>query len=60
MIIVCPILYIIWKVVHRTKPPSAMDRDIKRDVADIDEYQANYIPRASESRFERVLDKLLG
>jgi amino acid transporter len=48
MIIVCPILYIIWKVVHRTKPPSAMDRDIKRDVADIDEYQANYIPRASE------------
>jgi len=44
MIIICPILYIVWKFVHKTKIYSPEEIDLKKNMDDIDAYERSYVP----------------
>ncbi|KAH8652090.1 amino acid transporter [Xylariales sp. PMI_506] len=59
MIFVFPVLYLGWKLVHRTKIPAAAEADLVKDREEIEEYTRNYVPRPSTG-LERILDNLFG
>lgn len=44
MIGVFPILYFGWKLLHRTKWVKPHEADLQKDLAEIEEYQRNYVP----------------
>lgn len=44
MIGLTPLLYIGWKLVHKTKFRSPHEVDLVKDVDEVEEYQRNYIP----------------
>ena len=44
MIGICPVLYLGWKVLKKTKIYSAEEVDLVTNVAEIDEYQRTYVP----------------
>ena len=44
MIGICPVLYLGWKVLKKTKIYSAEEVDLVKNVAEIDEYQRTYVP----------------
>lgn len=43
MIFVCPVLFVVWKVVKGTKFRRAEEIDLVTYVEDIDEYQRTYV-----------------
>lgn len=45
MIGVCPILFVGWKLVHKTKFVDPAEADLKKDLDEIEEYQRNFIER---------------
>lgn len=47
MIGVCPVLYVGWKLVHKTKIRKPIDVDLREGLADIEEHERNYIPQPS-------------
>jgi hypothetical protein len=44
MIAVFPILFVAWKIVHKTKWVKPHEADLKKDLDEIEEYQRNYVP----------------
>ena len=44
MIGICPVLYVGWKVLKKTKIYSAEEVDLVKNVAEIDEYQRTFVP----------------
>lgn len=44
MIAVFPILYLVWKVIHKTKIVKPEEADLKKDLDEIEEYTRNYVP----------------
>ncbi len=44
MIGICPVLYVGWKVLNKTKIYSAEEVDLVKNVAEIDEYQRTFVP----------------
>lgn len=44
MIAVFPILYFSYKIYHKTKIHKPEEVDLFKDVADIEEYQRNFVP----------------
>lgn len=44
MIGVCPVLFVAWKLLKRTKFYKPHEVDLFKDVAEIDEYQRNFVP----------------
>jgi amino acid transporter len=44
MIFICPVLFVGWKLVHKTKLRKATEADLKQDLAGIEEYTRNYVP----------------
>lgn len=44
MIGIFPILYVGWKVIHRTKLVKPVEADLKKDLDEIEEYTRNYVP----------------
>ncbi|KND86543.1 General amino acid permease AGP2 [Tolypocladium ophioglossoides CBS 100239] len=60
MIPVFPILYVGWKLIHKTHIYKASEVDLQKDMAGIEEYERNFIPQPPKSFFEKVLDKLFG
>lgn len=59
MIFIFPVLFVGWKLTHRTRWKRATEMDLRQDLAEIEQYEANFIPR-QERGFKRVLDKLFG
>lgn len=58
-VFVFPILYFGWKLVHKTKIVKPTEVDFyPPDLAEVNEYEQNFVPQKSKSMFERVLDKL--
>lgn len=45
MIPVFPILYVGWKLVHKTRIYKPSEVDLQKDMAGIDEYERNFIPQ---------------
>jgi amino acid transporter len=44
MIGVCPLLYLTWKLLKRTKIHRSEDVNLIQDLKEIEDYQANYVP----------------
>ena len=45
MIGVCPILFIAWKIIKRTKFYAPHEVDLFKNLEEIEEYQRNYVPK---------------
>ncbi|KAK3179876.1 general amino acid permease agp2 [Lecanicillium sp. MT-2017a] len=60
MIAVFPILYVGYKYVRKTKIWKPEEVDLVKDMAEIAEYERNFVPKKAETRFERILDTLFG
>ncbi|KAI5465401.1 amino acid transporter [Mariannaea sp. PMI_226] len=58
MIGVCPVLYIGYKLIYKTKILKPEEVDLFQDLDEIEEYERNYVPQKASSRFEQILDKL--
>lgn len=48
MIFIFPVLFVAWKVIHRTKFYKPIEVDLKQDLAAVEEYTKNFIPKASK------------
>jgi amino acid transporter len=44
MIAVCPLLYVVFKLVKKTKIISAHEIDLQKNMAEIAEYERTYVP----------------
>lgn len=44
MIFIFPVLFIVWKVIHKTRFVPSAEVDLQQDLAGIEEYQANFVP----------------
>lgn len=44
MVMLFPILYLGWKIIHKTKIHKAHEVDLVKDLAEIDEYERNFVP----------------
>ncbi|KAL2024597.1 hypothetical protein VTK56DRAFT_7640 [Thermocarpiscus australiensis] len=60
MIALCPVLYLGWKFIKRTKVYGAGEIDLLKNLDDIEEYERNYVPTPPKNAFERLLDYLFG
>ncbi|PTB66142.1 amino acid transporter [Trichoderma citrinoviride] len=58
MIFVYPVLYFGYKVVRKTKIRKPEEVDLVKDLAEIEEYQNNYIPTPPRNGFEKILNSL--
>ncbi|KAH0490809.1 hypothetical protein TgHK011_002261 [Trichoderma gracile] len=58
MIFVYPVLYFGYKIVRKTKIRKPEEVDLVKDVAEIEEYQNNYIPTPPRNGFEKILNTL--
>lgn len=45
MIGVCPVLYAGWKVLKRSKFQRPEDIDLVKNLDEVQEYEANYVPK---------------
>ncbi|KAG6058749.1 hypothetical protein E4U17_007554 [Claviceps sp. LM77 group G4] len=60
MLAVFPILYLGYKVVHKTKIYKPEEVDLLKDVDNIEEYERLYVSKPAKNRFERFLDMVFG
>lgn len=60
MIFVVPVIFVVWKVLKKTKFIAAKDIDLVTGVAEIDEYTRNFIPMPPKNAGIKVLDWLFG
>lgn len=61
MIAVCPAIFIVWKLVKRTKWLGPMDVKLRnQEVEDIEEYTRNYVDKTSKRSVGGIVDKLFG
>ena len=60
MIGVFPVLYIVWKLVKKTRFLSPHEVDLTMDVAEIDEYTRNYVQKPPSNRWTEKLDRIFG
>ena len=40
-----PILYVGWKVIHKTRIHKPQDVDLRKDLDAIEDYERNFVPR---------------
>ncbi|KAL4966304.1 amino acid permease/ SLC12A domain-containing protein [Aspergillus stella-maris] len=45
MIGICPVLYVGWKLIHKTKIRKPAEIDLRQDLDEIEEYERNYVPQ---------------
>lgn len=55
-----PVLFVGWKVIKKTKWIKSHEADLVTDLAEIEEYTANFVEVKETNAFNRVLDKLFG
>lgn len=44
MIAVCPIFYVGWKILKKTKIHKAHEIDLQKNLDEIDKYERSYVP----------------
>jgi yeast amino acid transporter len=47
MVMLFPVLFVGWKIIHRTKMHKPHEVDLIKDVEEIDEYERNFVPQES-------------
>lgn len=45
MVGVFPVLYVGWKLIHKTKIHKPEDVDLRKDLDTVAEYEQNYVPQ---------------
>ncbi|KAK4151101.1 amino acid permease/ SLC12A domain-containing protein [Chaetomidium leptoderma] len=60
MIAICPILYIGYKIVKKTKIYSPEEVDLQKNLDEIDHYERTYVPSPPGNAFQRFLDRTFG
>ncbi|KAK1834218.1 general amino acid permease [Podospora conica] len=60
MIFVCPVLFVAWKVIKRTKFHRPEDVDLVTHVEEIEEYQRTFVAVPASNWFVRFLDWAFG
>ncbi|KAI4859543.1 amino acid permease/ SLC12A domain-containing protein [Hypoxylon rubiginosum] len=53
MIGICPILFICWKLIHKTKFHRPQDVDLLRDVAAVEDYTNKFVPAPPRNAFTK-------
>jgi amino acid transporter len=48
MIAICPILFLAWKVLKRSKFYKPEEVDLLKNLDEIEEYEATYVPRPAK------------
>ncbi|KAI1360102.1 amino acid permease/ SLC12A domain-containing protein [Xylaria arbuscula] len=48
-----PILYVAWKVIHKTKIYPSTEVDLQQDLDEVEEYTRNYIPKPPRNGFSK-------
>ena len=48
MIMIFPVLYIGWKLIHKTKIYKPEEVDLYKDLDVIEEYERNYVPQPAK------------
>lgn len=48
MIAVCPLLFLAWKVMKRSKFYKPEEVDLVKNLDEIEEYEANYVPKPAK------------
>lgn len=49
MIMICPLLFVGWKLVRKTRFHRPLEVDLRQDLAGIEEYQRDYVPSPPKS-----------
>ncbi|KAH9985515.1 amino acid permease/ SLC12A domain-containing protein [Xylariaceae sp. FL0662B] len=60
MIFVCPVLFIGWRLIHKTRYHKPRDVDLQKDVAEVEEYTSNFVPMPPRNAFHKHFNKLFG
>ncbi|KAK7186602.1 hypothetical protein DPSP01_001982 [Paraphaeosphaeria sporulosa] len=60
MIFIFPVLYIGWKLIHKTKYKKAHEVDLQEDLEEIEEYTRNYVEVQDQNKFNQWMDKIFG
>ncbi|KAL1599605.1 general amino acid permease agp2 [Paraconiothyrium brasiliense] len=60
MIFIFPVLYIGWKLLHKTKYKKAHEIDLQEDLEEIEEYTRNFVEVEDQNVFNRWMDKIFG
>ncbi|KAJ4354545.1 general amino acid permease agp2 [Didymosphaeria variabile] len=60
MIFIFPVLYIGWKLLHKTKYKKAHEVDLQEDLEEIEEYTRNFVETKDQNAFNRWMDKMFG
>ncbi|KAF5620105.1 carnitine transporter [Fusarium sp. NRRL 52700] len=55
-----PLFYVGWKITHKTKIIKPTEVDLRHNLAPIEEYERNYVPKPPANWFEKVLQFLFG
>lgn len=55
MIGICPLLYVGWKLLKRSKFQRPEEIDLAKNLDEIEEYEANYVPRPARYASEWTL-----
>lgn len=58
MIFVFPLIFIVWKLIHKTKFRAPEEVDLVQDLDEIEEYQRNYVPVPDRNAFEKYFNKI--
>ncbi|KAH0614481.1 uncharacterized protein H6S33_000117 [Morchella sextelata] len=57
MIFLFPVLFVLWKFIHKTKWRAPEEVDLFSDKADIDEYERQFVPAPPRNAFMKYWDK---
>ncbi|CAJ2510425.1 Uu.00g051280.m01.CDS01 [Anthostomella pinea] len=57
MIAVCPILYVGWKVVHKTRIRAPYDVDLHQDLEEVEEYTRTFVAAPPKNAFEKGFNR---
>ncbi|OTA77264.1 hypothetical protein M434DRAFT_254575 [Hypoxylon sp. CO27-5] len=60
MIAVCPVLFIGWKLIHRTRFHRPYEVDLQRDVAAVEDYTNKFVPTPPRNVFSKWFNWVFG
>ncbi|EME88492.1 uncharacterized protein MYCFIDRAFT_54490 [Pseudocercospora fijiensis CIRAD86] len=60
MVFLTPVLFVGWKLIHRTKWYKPEEVDLQGEVKEIEEYQRNFVQAPYRNVFDKIFNKMFG
>ncbi|KAK3374384.1 putative carnitine transport protein [Lasiosphaeria ovina] len=60
MIFICPLLFLGWKLLKKTRIHRPSEVDLIKNVAEVEEYQRTFVATPPRNAFDRLLDWMFG